>query len=214
VGTGVGAKLGVLIKSGQAAETAAKVDVVVFDKTGTLTLGSPTITDFFQLDEPGEFVIHGSPVDPTTESSTVLRQHFLWLLASLERTSTHPLAKAVVTYAGDKVREPLAQPTSFTALTGRGASALVDGIPVACGNRAFAHALNLPIPRTVEGTCVFTLVGHGLVTKHARLILHLLLANQSAWCPWKVRIACGLSQLFPQTTSALIFDCLTISLCR
>jgi P-type Cu+ transporter len=182
VGTGVGAKLGVLIKSGQAAETAAKVNVVVFDKTGTLTLGSPTITDFFQLDEPGEFTIHGSPIDPSMESTTVLRQHFLWLLASLERTSTHPLAKAVVTYASDKVREPLAQPTNFTALTGRGASALVDGVAVACGNRAFAHALNLSIPRTVEGTCLLTLVVHGVVVPHARLTLQLLV-NQSAWCP-------------------------------
>jgi cation transport ATPase len=173
VGTGVGAKLGVLIKSGQAAETAAKVDVVVFDKTGTLTKGSPAITDFFQLDEPGEFVYRGSTVDPSTESSTVLQQHFLWLLASLERTSTHPLAKAVVAYAGDKVREPLAQPTNFTALTGRGASALVDGIPVACGNRAFAHALNLSIPRTVEGTFAFMYVV-GSIQVHPNLTPQLL----------------------------------------
>jgi cation transport ATPase len=125
---------------------------VLFDKTNTLTKGRPAITDFFQLDEPGDLVIEGKLVDTRVVASEVLRLHFLWLLASLERTSTHPLAKAVVSYATDRVGKPLVQPTDFRALTGRGASALVNGTPVACGNRAFAVALDLDIPRTVEGT--------------------------------------------------------------
>lgn len=146
--------MGVLIKSGQAAETAAKVTTVVFDKTGTLTKGSPSITDFFQLDEPGKLIIGGTEVDSRAESSTTMRNHFLWLFASLERTSTHPLARAVVSYASDKVDSPLAHPTDFQALTGRGASGVVQGIAVAIGNRAFAKALHLSIPRTVEGSSV------------------------------------------------------------
>jgi cation transport ATPase len=151
VGTGVGAKLGVLVKSGQSAETAAKVTAVSFDKTGTLTQNEPIITDVYQLDELGVLMIDGALVDASAVPAEMLRRHLLWLLASLERNSTHPLAKAVVSYARDRVRKPLVQPTNFRALTGRGASALVDGTPVACGNRAFAQALDLAIPRTVEG---------------------------------------------------------------
>jgi Cu+-exporting ATPase len=142
VGTGVGARLGILIKSGEALEIGSKVDSVVFDKTGTLTKGAPAITDFVQWGD---------------DADTVVGDYLLWLLASLERTSEHPLAKAVVRYAEEKLdpsylkSNPLVEPTMFRALTGRGASGTIQGkVSVAVGNRSFASVLGLTIPPQAE----------------------------------------------------------------
>jgi Cu+-exporting ATPase len=142
VGTGVGARLGILIKSGEALEIGSKVDSVVFDKTGTLTKGEPAITDFVQWGE---------------DADTVVGDYLLWLLASLERTSEHPLAKAVVRYAEENLdpsyleSNPLVEPTMFRALTGRGASGTIQGkVSVAVGNRSFASVLGLTIPPQAE----------------------------------------------------------------
>jgi Cu+-exporting ATPase len=142
VGTGVGARLGILIKSGEALEIGSKVDSVVFDKTGTLTKGEPAITDFVQWGD---------------DADTVVGDYLLWLLASLERTSEHPLAKAVVRYAEENLdpsyleSNPLVEPTMFRALTGRGASGTIQGkVSVAVGNRSFASVLGLTIPPQAE----------------------------------------------------------------
>ena len=86
---GVGAKLGVLMKGGEALEVASKVDSVIFDKAGTLTKGKPAITDFVRVD---------SNDDLTDE-------YLLWLLGCLERKSEHPLAKAVVGFVEEKLTE-------------------------------------------------------------------------------------------------------------
>ena len=79
VGSGLGAKRGILFKNALALETSARIQTVVMDKTGTLTKGEPEVTDF----------ITNSMAD-----SEVLR-----LVAAIERESEHPLAQAVVTYA-------------------------------------------------------------------------------------------------------------------
>jgi len=141
VGTGVGAKVGVLMKGGEALEVASKVDSVIFDKTGTLTKGKPVITDFVR-------------VDVTRDKSD---EELLWLLGCLERTSEHPLAKAVVGYVEEHLgggyleQKPFVEPTHFRALTGRGASGLVlDTVAVAAGNRSFAAEQRLSIPREAE----------------------------------------------------------------
>ena len=84
VGTGLGAKRGILIKNGEALEKGKKVDVVVFDKTGTLTEGKPKITD---------------AIPCTTDITT---ENLLLLSASLEKLSEHPLAQAVVNAAKEK----------------------------------------------------------------------------------------------------------------
>jgi P-type Cu+ transporter len=82
--------------------------------------------------------------------------YLLWLLGSLERTSEHPLAKAIVAYATDKLgdaieQNPFAHPTDFHAITGRGASGLIMGkIAVAVGNRSFATVLGIQVPDTVD----------------------------------------------------------------
>ncbi|MGE5765387.1 MAG: heavy metal translocating P-type ATPase [Mycobacterium leprae] len=114
VGTGLGAKRGVLFKNAAALEAVARLDTVVMDKTGTLTLGEPRVTA----------VVAG---DGTTESE------LLRLVAAVERDSEHPLAAAIVRYA-DELRSPAATAEAFENVPGHGAIATVDGHRVAVGN--------------------------------------------------------------------------------
>lgn len=152
VGTGVGAQHGILMKGGETLELASKVDSVVFDKTGTLTKGKPAITDFSITVTDATFwtdVLY--VIDTSNPRST--KQHLLWLLGSLERNSEHPLASAVVTYAEQELGNtlPFAQPTDFTALTGRGASGTIEGsTTVHVGNRAFCAINEISIDPTAE----------------------------------------------------------------
>src|SRR5438309_7315078 len=113
VGTGLGAKRGVLFKNALALETAARIEVVVMDKTGTLTKGEPEVTDVVVdgIDEP----------------------ELLALTAAVERESEHPLAEAIVHRADAKgVRRVPVE--SFESVPGHGAVANVDGRRVAVGN--------------------------------------------------------------------------------
>jgi Cu2+-exporting ATPase len=112
VGTGLGARRGVLFKNAAAIETSARIDTVVLDKTGTLTKGEPEVTDF---------VTDGSPPD-------VLR-----LVAAVERESEHPLAEAIVRYATLQGVDSAAA-KGFENIPGHGAIALVDGRRVVVGN--------------------------------------------------------------------------------
>jgi P-type Cu+ transporter len=116
VGTGRGAQLGVLIKNGAALELAEKVTVLVFDKTGTLTHGRPEITDLIN--------VSGDQSDDQRLS----------LAASLEQSSEHPLAEALVAAARSKGMA-LRQPEDFVATMGRGVSGRVDGRTILFGNR-------------------------------------------------------------------------------
>lgn len=118
VGTGRGAQLGVLVKSGEALEMAQKIDAIVFDKTGTLTHGRPELTDI-QAVAPGVDV-----------------PHILSLVASAESGSEHPLAEAIVNAAREK-GVPLAEPSHFEAVPGRGIRAMVRGENVLLGNHEF-----------------------------------------------------------------------------
>jgi Cu+-exporting ATPase len=155
VGTGVGAKQGILIKGGETLELASQVDSVVFDKTGTLTKGKPAITDFSIMVADTVFwnkVLAQDP-KPIQEPTLSTRDYLLWLLGSLERNSEHPLASAIVTYAEDKLQQrlPFAQPSNFVALTGRGASGTIqDNIQVSVGNRAFCQLQGMEIDPQVE----------------------------------------------------------------
>ncbi|GAA0935476.1 heavy metal translocating P-type ATPase [Pseudonocardia zijingensis] len=114
VGTGLGAKRGVLFKNATALETAARIDTVVMDKTGTLTKGTPEVTDV---------VVDGMP-----------ENELLALVAAVERESEHPLAAAIVRYAAERDVDAVA-PTGFRNVPGHGASADVDGRRVVVGNR-------------------------------------------------------------------------------
>jgi Cu+-exporting ATPase len=117
VSTGKGAELGVLIKGGEALQRAGDISTVVLDKTGTVTEGRPTVTDIVAAP--------GSPV-PT-------EQELLRLVASLESSSEHPLADAIVRHATDRGMR-ITTPEGFESHTGRGASGLVDGVALAVGN--------------------------------------------------------------------------------
>ncbi len=114
VGTGKGAELGVLIKSGEALETAGKIQIVVFDKTGTITEGKPELTDIL-------------PVDGIDE------ERLLTLAAAAEKASEHPLGEAIVRVA-EKRGLSLPVPESFAALPGRGIEAKIEGKPFILGN--------------------------------------------------------------------------------
>ncbi|TMF58748.1 MAG: cadmium-translocating P-type ATPase [Chloroflexi bacterium] len=113
VGTGLGAKRGILFKNAMALEAAARVQTVVLDKTGTLTKGEPEVSQLIVED--------GSDAE------------ILALAAAVERESEHPLAEAVVKYAAARgVQHLMAE--GFENVPGQGAVALVDGKRVAVGN--------------------------------------------------------------------------------
>ena len=113
VGTGLGAKRGILFKNAIALETSAGIQAVVMDKTGTLTKGEPAVTDVI--------------VDGMAEGD-VLR-----LTTAVERESEHPLAEAVVNHA-DSNGIPSARASGFENVPGQGAVATVEGRRVAVGN--------------------------------------------------------------------------------
>lgn len=125
VGTGLGAKRGVLFKNATALETSARIDTVVMDKTGTLTKGEPEVTDF---------VVDGISED-----------ELLALVAAVETESEHPLAAAIVGYAGDRgiAAAPL---IGFRNVPGHGATATVGGRRVAVGNRKLMVEQEVDVP--------------------------------------------------------------------
>ncbi len=114
VGTGKGAEHGILIKSGEALETAHKLDTIVFDKTGTITEGKPAVTDIIALG--------GQDQD-----------ELLRLAASAEASSEHPLGQAIAAHAREKGVE-LLKAESFSSITGRGVEAEIAGRAVIAGN--------------------------------------------------------------------------------
>ena len=115
VGTGLGAKSGILIKGGEALEKIHQLSVVVFDKTGTLTCGEPLVTDIIAVTGFDE-------------------QEVLAYAAALEKTSEHPLAQAILARAQTQ-KVPIAKADNFRALSGMGAEAEIDGKNCLIGNR-------------------------------------------------------------------------------
>ena len=126
VGTGRAAEAGILLRSAEALEQAARVNTVVFDKTGTLTLGHPTVE---------EAVIEAGFERPEVVD----------LAASLERGSEHPLAGAIVAY-GQLDELGFRATTGFASRSGLGVSGRVDGRPVIVGSRRLLVELGIPAP--------------------------------------------------------------------
>jgi len=118
VATGRGASAGVLIKGGEALQRAGAIDTVVLDKTGTVTEGRPTVTD----------VVRAPNASRTDDE-------LLTLVASLESSSEHPLADAIVRHARDRGLA-LTPAEHFQSVTGRGAVATVAGHEVLVGNES------------------------------------------------------------------------------
>ena len=135
VATGKGAELGVLIKGGESLQRAGDVTTVVLDKTGTVTEGKPTVTDVV-----------------TAPVATRSRDEILALVASLETMSEHPLADAIVRYAREH-QLSLVSPEGFTSVTGRGATGVVNGSPLAVGNELLMrdHAVDVAPLRDAAG---------------------------------------------------------------
>ncbi len=130
VATGRAAGLGVLFKGGEAMERLSHVDVAVLDKTGTLTEGRPAVIR-----------LEGDP-------------QWVRFVAGVEQNSEHPLAAAVVAYAGT----PLPAATDFVATPGQGAEGVVEGRHVRVGRPAWLGVdSDLPIAATVDGAYVLAL---------------------------------------------------------
>ncbi|HMN39784.1 MAG TPA: heavy metal translocating P-type ATPase [Phycisphaerales bacterium] len=118
VGTGRGAERGILIKGGEALETAHKLTAIVLDKTGTITEGKPALTDV--VPAPG---------------GGYSEEELLRLAASAEKNSEHPLAAAIVRGASERGLS-LAEPTVFGAVVGHGVEATIEGRRVLIGKAA------------------------------------------------------------------------------
>jgi len=133
VGTGKGAEMGILFKSGEALERAGGTTVVVLDKTGTITRGQPAVTDLLEREKtavsPG--VQGGAALAEISESKP--GDEILRLAASLEKGSEHPLGEAIVAEAGERGLN-LSEPQSFTARVGHGVIGEVEGHQVMVGN--------------------------------------------------------------------------------
>ena len=130
VGVGKGASAGVLIRSAEALERMERVDTLVIDKTGTLTIGKPRVTEIL-------------PAGGFTEPD-VLR-----LAASLEQSSEHPLAAAVVASARERGLS-LVEPADFQSITGQGVMGMIDGRRVALGNAKLMQAGQIDIGSHTE----------------------------------------------------------------
>jgi P-type Cu+ transporter len=125
VASGKGAESGVLFKNAEAIEVLRQIDTLVVDKTGTLTEGKPKLVSLIAL--------------PGFDEQSLLR-----LAATVERSSEHPLAAAIIAEALARGIEP-ADTRDFASLTGKGIKAEVDGHQVSLGNRALAEDLRIDI---------------------------------------------------------------------
>ncbi len=123
-GTGKGATKGILFKNAEVLETLHSVQVLVTDKTGTLTYGTPAVTDI--ISENGD------------------SEHLLKIAASLEQKSEHPLAKAIVSHAGNI---PLHDVTNFSQISGGGIKGNINGKEIIAGNRQLLNSQNIDVPQ-------------------------------------------------------------------
>jgi Cu+-exporting ATPase len=129
VGIGRSAELGVLIKNGEALEVPQKLTTIVFDKTGTLTKGEPEVTDIISIG--------------------ITNEKLLKLVASAEKNSQHPLAKAITRKAHEKEIK-LTESNGFDTLHGKGVLAKVNGKAILIGNRMLFKERNISYPSEVE----------------------------------------------------------------
>jgi Cu+-exporting ATPase len=139
VGLGKGAENGVLVRSGEALQSAYDLDIIVLDKTGTITTGAPAVTDVLAL-------------NGFTEDEV------LHLAASVERRSEHPLAEAVLAAARRRNIEP-ADVLDFEAQPGRGATGRVVGQPVVIGNAAHLEERGIDLRESRKHTSALMTAG-------------------------------------------------------
>ena len=129
VGTGRGAKSGILIKSATALETAHKIDTVILDKTGTITAGKPVVTDILPI--------------------KITENELLAFAAGLEKLSEHPLGEAIVAAAEAK-QLVLPEAGNYKQISGQGVTAELAGAECAAGNLKLLEALNVDVSSLME----------------------------------------------------------------
>lgn len=129
VGTGRGAKSGILIKSATALETAHKIDIVILDKTGTITAGKPVVTDILPI--------------------KITENELLAFAAGLEKLSEHPLGEAIVAAAEAK-QLVLPEAGNYKQIPGQGVTAELAGAECAAGNLKLLEALNVDVSSLME----------------------------------------------------------------
>ncbi len=122
---------GVIIKSGEALEKMGKINTIAFDKTGTLTAGKPVVSNVL-------------PISEETNAEALL-----FVAASAEQKSEHPLGKAIVAYAKEKSLA-LSDAEAFRMEAGKGIMATVDGKQVLCGNEAYMSEHRIGLPDTAK----------------------------------------------------------------
>lgn len=146
VGSGRASELGILIRKGEALELAHKLDTIILDKTGTITTSEPVLTSIRSL-------------------NSISEDELLRYAGSLERNSSHPLAKAFIRAAGERAVE-LAESTSFELIEGKGVRGVVSGKRVEIGASQGGSTLDITIDGERSGIVV---ISHSIKpnTKHA-----------------------------------------------
>jgi Cu+-exporting ATPase len=129
VGIGKAAQSGILIRNGEALQTTAKITTMILDKTGTITAGKPTVTDVVTFNQ--------------SDSTEVLK-----LAASLESSSEHPLAEAIVNYAKNQ-NITLEKVSNFNAITGQGVIGTINEQSLLFGNQALMKSHNIDIAEAI-----------------------------------------------------------------
>ncbi len=121
VGSGTGAKNGILIRKGEAIQTMKKVRIIILDKTGTITKGKPEVTD-----------VHAA----------VKKEHLMEIAGSIERLSEHPIARAIVEKAALKKHKDV---KGFKVLRGRGVEGKIGNKHIVAGNRTLMNEKNISL---------------------------------------------------------------------
>ncbi|MBC8632762.1 copper-translocating P-type ATPase [[Eubacterium] tenue] len=125
VGTGKGAENGILIKGGEALESAHKIDTIIFDKTGTITEGKPVVTDIIT-------------------TNVVNEKELLQIAASAEKGSEHPLGEAIVK-KGEEEKIEFLTLSNFNSITGHGIEVTIDNHQVLLGNKKLMNDRNISL---------------------------------------------------------------------
>jgi len=137
VGSGMGAKRGILFRKGEAIQTMKEIKYVVFDKTGTITKGTPEVTDVYSVAKGGE-------------KSLVSK------VASIEKMSEHPVGKAIVTYAG---LSKYSKVTEFSIIRGKGVRGTIDGKKILIGTERLMNENKISISKIIKVVEKFELEG-------------------------------------------------------
>jgi len=153
VAVGRGATAGVLVRNAEALETLARVDTLVLDKTGTLTEGKPRVSNLEAFNE-----------------KSYSKDRLLWLAASVERSSEHPLARAIVEAAKEK-GITLGEPSEFRATPGGGVEAVLQGDRVLIGTLKFLRERGITEPTIPVGQDIPTDPGANRAASTSQVIV-------------------------------------------